>query len=100
MDDALGAGDDVTLRLTRDQALVLSDWLDRMEGADAFARVVDDPAVWSALHRISGTLGKGLSEVFAPDYTERLRAARERLVEELGEEFVREAGGKPDAPGT
>jgi hypothetical protein len=51
---------EVVIKLSHDQALVLSDWLERMETSRAFAQVVDDRAVWSALHRISGTLDKSL----------------------------------------
>ncbi|MES9537835.1 hypothetical protein [Actinomadura sp. NPDC000600] len=78
--------DDFTIRLTRDQALVLSDWLDRMEGNKEFAKLVnEDRAVWSPIHRISGTLDKSLVEIFMPDYTARLDAARERLKDTLGD---------------
>ncbi|WP_235502855.1 MULTISPECIES: hypothetical protein [unclassified Kitasatospora] len=59
---------------------MLSDWLDRMEGSAAFDALVGDRAVWSALHRISGTLDTSLVGIFAPDYAERLEAARQRLV--------------------
>ncbi|MFG2038123.1 hypothetical protein [Dactylosporangium sp. NPDC048998] len=76
---------DVLIKLSHDQALVLSDWLDRVESTEAFQRVVDDRAVWSALHRIGGTLDKALPDLFASDYAERLRAAQERLIESLGD---------------
>ncbi|GAA4300249.1 hypothetical protein GCM10023178_05220 [Actinomadura luteofluorescens] len=49
--------DDFTIRLTRDQALVLSDRLDRMEANEQFDRLVnEDRAVWSPILQISGTL--------------------------------------------
>ncbi|WP_406274702.1 hypothetical protein OH779_39930 [Actinacidiphila glaucinigra] len=73
------AEDSVMITLTGDQALVLSDWLERMEGSDTFDALVDDRAVWSALHRISGTLDTSLVAIFAPDYAERLQAARQRI---------------------
>ncbi|MGW2252904.1 MFS transporter [Kitasatospora sp. NPDC001660] len=41
--------------------------------------LVDDPAVRAPFHRISGTLDKMLTAIFAPDYGERLDAARVRL---------------------
>ena len=75
--------DSVTITLTDDQAFVLSDWLDRMEGSEAFAALVDHDAVWSALHRISGTLDKSLVGIFAPDYADRLEAARRRLTTDV-----------------
>ncbi|MGN9920231.1 hypothetical protein [Micromonospora palomenae] len=76
---------EVTIRLSHDQALVLSDWLGRVEATEAFVRVVDDRAVWSALLTISGTLDKALPGLFAPGYRERLQAARDRLLDQLGD---------------
>ncbi|MGW1989255.1 hypothetical protein [Embleya sp. NPDC001921] len=68
----------VTITLTNDEALVRSDWLYRLQMTN-LSRVVDDPAVWAPVHRIAGTLDKALPELFAPDYNQRLEAARERL---------------------
>ncbi|WP_445048001.1 hypothetical protein [Streptomyces drozdowiczii] len=45
----------VTIKLTSDEALVLSHWLERLQMTD-LSRVVDDPAVWAPIHRIAGTL--------------------------------------------
>jgi len=80
------ADDDITIKFTKDQALVLSDWLDRMMGSPEFASLVnEDRAIWSPLHRIAGTLDKSLVELFMPDYTTRLDSARERLLDGLGD---------------
>ncbi|WP_419994044.1 hypothetical protein [Streptomyces boninensis] len=68
----------ITIELTSDQALVLSDWLEKLQMTD-LSRVIDDPAVWSPIHRIAGTLDKTLPELFAADYGRRLEAARQRL---------------------
>ncbi|MFF2780587.1 hypothetical protein ACFVU3_37535 [Streptomyces sp. NPDC058052] len=68
----------VTIKLTSDEALVLSDWLEKLQMTD-LSRVVDDPAVWAPIHRIAGTLDKSLAGLFAPDYDRRLEAARRRL---------------------
>lgn len=77
---------DFTIRLTRDQALVLSDWLYRMIGTSAFDGFVNqDRAVWSPLYRIAGTLESSLAEVLAGDHSHRLTAARQRLLGTLGE---------------
>ncbi|WP_064741755.1 hypothetical protein [Hamadaea tsunoensis] len=73
------------IRLTKNQALVLSLWLERVEGNEVFKRLVDDRAVWSALLRIEGTLDKSLAEPFHPDYVALLEAARDQLLEELGD---------------
>ena len=75
----------VQVSLTRDQAIVLSDWLDRVMHQKAFAQFVDDRAVWSPLLRISGSLETSLSEVFDLKYHEGLSEARERLLIELGD---------------
>ncbi|BCL15442.1 hypothetical protein [Micromonospora sagamiensis] len=83
--------DDLTLRLTRDQALVLSDWLDKVIGTQRFDAIADeDGAVWSALHSISGTLETSLVEIFMPDYPARLDAARARLRADLGADVVQD----------
>lgn len=66
------------IKLSADEALVLSDWLQRVQMTD-LSRIIDDPAVWGPLHRIAGTLDKTLPWIFAPDYAERLTAARARL---------------------
>ncbi|MFJ4091247.1 hypothetical protein ACIPYS_06645 [Kitasatospora sp. NPDC089913] len=68
----------VTIKLTSDEALVLSDWLEKLQMTD-LSRVVDDPAVWAPIHRIAGALDKSLPGLFAPDHDQRLEAARRRL---------------------
>ncbi|MFD3484747.1 hypothetical protein [Streptomyces sp. NPDC058665] len=42
----------VTIKLTSDEALVLSHWLEKLQMTD-LSRVVDDPAVWAPIHRIA-----------------------------------------------
>lgn len=74
----------ITIRLTRDQAFVLSDWLYQvMFRSDDLEGIVHDRAVWSPIYAISGTLDKTLSEIFMPDYGPRLEAAKERLRTDL-----------------
>ncbi|TDD94159.1 hypothetical protein [Actinomadura rubrisoli] len=70
--------EEIVIRLTRDEALVLSEWLERLQTTD-LGRVVDDSAIWAPLHRIAGTLDKALPDLFAADYAERLDAACRRL---------------------
>ena len=53
------AGEGVTIRLTSDEALVLSHWLERLQMTE-LREMVDDPAVWAPIHKISGTLDKSL----------------------------------------
>jgi hypothetical protein len=69
---------EIIIRLSPDEALVLSDWLEQVQMTD-LSRLVDDAAVWAPLHRIAGTLDKSLLGIFAADYAERLEAARSRL---------------------
>jgi hypothetical protein len=77
--------DDIAIHLSRDQAIVLSDWLDRQMKKSSFASVVDDRAVWSSLLRISGSLEEKLPEIFNEDYGRLLESSRERLIATLGE---------------
>lgn len=82
------SGDQVTVTFSRDQAFVLSHWLYEVMGSKDFDRIVDrDPTVWSAIYVLDGML-KSDPLIFSPDYSARLEAARGRLREILGEEFV------------
>ncbi|MFI9099236.1 hypothetical protein ACIGXA_01835 [Streptomyces fildesensis] len=75
----------VIIKLTHDQAFVLSDWLyEVMMRSDKLDAIVPDRAVWSGIHAISGTLETTLPEVFMPDYNGRLEQARQRLIETTG----------------
>ncbi|MFG3703587.1 hypothetical protein ACGF7U_02460 [Micromonospora sp. NPDC047670] len=90
--------EDFAIKLTRDQALVLSDWLDKVIGTERFDVIADeDAAVWSALYRISGVLETTLVEVFMPDYAARLDAARARLLGALGDDYVQKQQAQRDA---
>lgn len=81
------------IKLTRDQAFVLSDWLyEVMMRSDKLDSIVPDRAVWSGIYAISGTLETTLPEVFMPDYAGRLEQARQRLLEVVGCDEDDEAG--------
>ncbi|MEU6276068.1 hypothetical protein ABZ871_27195 [Streptomyces populi] len=69
---------EIIIKLTSDEALVLSDWLERVQMTD-LSRLVDDEAVWAPIHGLAGTLDKSLPGISAADYGERLDAARRRL---------------------
>ncbi|MFJ3792675.1 hypothetical protein [Kitasatospora sp. NPDC090091] len=75
----------ITITFTRDQALVLSDWLyQAMDRSDVLEELLKtDRAVWSPIYTISGTLEKSLVEIFKPDYDELLKAARQRLLVDM-----------------
>jgi hypothetical protein len=77
---------DLVIRLDHDQALVLSDWLDRVMNTERFEALVDEePAVWLPLRQISGALETTLPDVFAADYIERLDRARLRVLVRTGD---------------
>ncbi|MEU9645360.1 hypothetical protein [Streptomyces sp. NPDC048188] len=75
----------ITVEFTRDQALVLSDWLYRaMHQSDVLDDLLKtDRAVWSPIYAISGALETTLAEVFMPNYDERLKAARQRVLVDM-----------------
>ncbi|WP_222106340.1 hypothetical protein [Catellatospora sichuanensis] len=79
------ADGDISITLSRDQAIVLSDWLDRRMVSAEFAAVVDDRAAWSPLLRIAGSLETQLVEIFQDSYGQRLDEARARLIPLLGD---------------
>ncbi|MCE7009589.1 hypothetical protein LWC34_43290 [Kibdelosporangium philippinense] len=66
------ANKDVIVRLTADEALVLSDWLYRLgeEGG------IDDDAIW----RVVGTLETSVAAIFGRDYYAQLADARLRIL--------------------
>ena len=69
--------EDVSIRLTGDQALVLHDWISRFnESGDATFR---DQAEEKVLWFIEGSLEKVLVAPFAPDYLELVSQARARV---------------------
>lgn len=79
-----GLGDmTVSLTLDEDQALVLLDWLARLDSADAFP--VEDRAEELVLWALHGQLEKANMPNFSPHYRELVAAARAK---------VRAAGGE------
>ncbi|WP_327289955.1 hypothetical protein [Streptomyces sp. NBC_01198] len=73
----------ITIKLTSDEALVLSDWLERIQTTD-LSRLVDDAATWAPIHKIAGSLDRTLPGIFSDGHAERLDAARRRLRETMG----------------
>lgn len=70
------------LDLTNDQALVLFEWLARLDAAEAFP--VEDPAEEQVLWCLHGQLEKALSEPFRADYRELVEQARARVKASFG----------------
>ncbi len=73
---------EVLVRLTADEALVLFEWLHRMEAGPGFDGVVEDHAEKVALWNLSALLEREMVEPFRDDYAKRVAAARTRLTVE------------------
>ena len=75
--DRLSAmGPEVLVGLTADEALVLFEWLHRMEAGPGFDSIVEDYVEKVALWNLSALRERELVESFHHDYTERVAAAR------------------------
>lgn len=71
------AGDQISLELSKDEALVLFEFLSRFSEHDKLQ--IEDQAEVRALWDVQAMLEKLLVEPFMPDYLELLSGARERL---------------------
>ncbi len=67
----------VSLRLTRAEALVLFEWLARVDAAGNLP--VEDSAEQQVLWRLEGQLESILLEPLAPNYREALETARRQV---------------------
>ncbi|MEU4402563.1 hypothetical protein ACIQH6_29075 [Micromonospora orduensis] len=77
------AEDEVVLRLGRDEALVLFEWLYRTdETTNDFADLVEDQAEQRTLWNLTCLLERELAEPFSPQYAELVEQARSRLRDE------------------
>lgn len=72
------SADEVSVGLSRDQALVLFEWLARTGAGDQPA-AFEDQAEQRALWDLEAALEKVLTEPFKSDYRERLEVARSRV---------------------
>jgi hypothetical protein len=80
MEGSQGLGDEIQLRMSGAEALVLFEWVHRHEDENVrLEHLVNDPAELAVLREISGSLERLLAEPFAEDYAERLEAARATL---------------------
>ena len=68
---------DVTLTLTRDEAIVFFDWLARFNKEEG--RRFEDQAEQRVLWNLEASLESTLVEPFKPDYDQILAAARSRV---------------------
>ncbi len=67
----------VVLRLTGAEALVLFEWLTRVDESGQLP--VEDPAEQLVLWRLEGQLERTLAEPFEPRYQEAVEAARKEV---------------------
>lgn len=65
------------LELTQDEALVLFEWLSRLDEQDAFP--CKDPAEQQVLWSLHGQLEKVMAEPFRANYRELVAQARSRV---------------------
>ena len=73
----------ISLQLTRDQALVLFEWIASLDRANLSSSIGD--AEWSILWFLEGQFESKLVEVLAPDYVDLLAKAKSRLVKDSEE---------------
>ena len=72
------------IRLDADSALVLFEFLSRLEDDDKLS--LDDAAEEHVLGQIHGVLQSALAEPFKPDYRDLLEQARSRIKRQAGVE--------------
>lgn len=65
------------LELTDDQALVLFEWISRLDEQGSFP--VEDAAEEQVLWRLQGQLEKALTQPFQSNYRDLVEQARERV---------------------
>ena len=70
--------DQITIRLTSDEALVLFDWLHRCEGEDGWVQP-EHRGEQVALWNLSALLERELVQPFDRDYLRLVQAAQSRL---------------------
>jgi hypothetical protein len=73
--------DEITITLTRDEALVLVNWLGRIDEIASLSKTPEQKALW----RLEGCLEAKLTEIFDSNYVKLVDAARQRLATKYGE---------------
>jgi len=77
--------DTITIELSSDEAVVLFEFLQRMESDNRLAFA--NPAEFIALLRISGQLESNLLEPFDPNYRQILHAAQNALAADFNSDY-------------
>ena len=73
--------DDITITLTKDEALVLVNWLSKIDEIEALSETPEQKALW----RLEGYLETQLVALFDPNYKTLVDSARQRLMAMYGE---------------
>ncbi len=73
--------DCVTISLTRDEALVLYEFMSRFFDGDEETLILRHNAEFIAVSHLSAELDKSLSTMFDPSYAVLIKAARDRIAE-------------------
>ena len=81
----------VTIHLTSDEALVLSDFFQRFSDTDKLS--LEHQGEAQALWNLCCLLEKELVEPFTPEYQELLDAARETLKQGINQESTEQSNG-------
>ncbi len=84
MSNMAAVNEQITIRLTSDEALVLFAWLHRCEDEDEWVQS-EHRGEQVALWNLSALLERALVQPFARDYLGLVRAARSRLRDEESE---------------
>lgn len=75
------SNENVQIEITKDEALVLFEFLSRFSETDTLE--IEDQAEERALWNLTCVLEKILVEPFLPDYLDIIKAARDRLRDEV-----------------
>ncbi len=76
----------ITIEIGKAVALVLDDLLNRWTTSeDDSSLQIEHDAEWQVLSVVAGAVETQLSELFMPDYTEKVKIARQKIVERWGE---------------
>ena len=92
--------DTVTLTISRDEAIVLHEWLARVvddENAEGIEETLEDDAEVWALDAVLILLEQALDEPLSENFDKILKGARKRLKEANGP-WPWDAGGEEQAP--
>ncbi len=77
--------DEINLKISKDDAIVLFDFFERFDEKEKFYFV--HPAEYLSLMKISAQIDKSTSAMFSSKYEKLLREARERIIGDFTGDF-------------